>query len=233
MPDSLYIMQHQQAFYLIKFIPVYTGNIVTLGNGFVDIFQLKQAECGLYFVHLGINPRRNNRDLILESEILEIIDPFFCFLIGRNDRSTLKRIEYLGGMKTEYRKIAEVGDAVAMNIHPEGMTGIIDHMESVGIGDCLDCLEITGVSVDVDRKDRRGFGGYCGFDLLRVEIEAVGFDVAKNRGNPVPVQGMGCCHKTERGGNNLTGTSQALQCRNKRQGPVGKKGNVFDAEVVG
>ncbi len=57
------------------------------------------------------------------------------------------------------------------------------------------CIDLTRITIDVDRKDGCRPWCDCCLNLIRVKSIIVRFDINKDRSDFVPKQRVGCCHK--------------------------------------
>ena len=110
-------------------------------------------------------PGRDHRHFVHKAEVLQLVDVLFCLGIRADDGAALKGVEHLGGVKTEHRQVAMIEDAAAVALHAKGMGGVVDHLEVVLVGNFLDGLHITWVSIDMNRHDGRGLGRNRCLDL--------------------------------------------------------------------
>ena len=70
-------------------------------------------------------------------------------------------------MEAQNAQIAMQQQRAAVALNPEGMGGVVDHLEVVVIRDALDSLHITGEAVAVHRKNCRGARRDARFDGSR------------------------------------------------------------------
>ncbi len=61
-------------------------------------------------------------------------------------------------MKTHYRKIAKVEHRLVFNFNAKGMTGIVNDLQPIFIGDLLYYMHLAGVAVDMHGEDRPCLG---------------------------------------------------------------------------
>lgn len=199
----------------------------------VDVLQLHQPERSLQLVHLGVDARAHHGHLIGEAEVLQEIDPLLGLLIMTDDSPSLNGAESLGGMKTQYGEIAVTEYRCAVDRHPEGMGGIIDDPEPVGVGYLLYLVSIAGIAIYMDSHDCSCLRGDGCLDAGRVKGEPLRLNIDKDRPDVVPPERVGGGDEAEGGGDHLAGDLQRLQGRHQRQGAVGKEGEILHPEIFG
>ena len=187
------------------------------------MLQLHQPERSLQLVHLGVDARTHNGHLIGEAEILQEINPLLGLLIMTDDSPSFNGAEPLGGMKTQYGEIPVTEYRRAVDRHPEGMGGIIDDPEPVGVSYLLYLVSITGIAIYMDSHDCSCLRGDGCLDAGWVKGEPFRLYIHKDRPDVVPPERMGGGNEAEGGGDYLAGDLQRLQCRHQRQGAVGKE----------
>ena len=109
------------------------------------MFELRQTYGSLEFVHLAVDARRNDRDFIRKAEVLQIVDAFLGFFVRANDGAALESGEHLGGVEAENGQVAMTQDAAAFIFDGEGVRGVIDHLQAVGVGNLLDARGVISV----------------------------------------------------------------------------------------
>ena len=87
-----------------------------------------------------------------------------------------------------------------MALYTERMGCIVDDLEIVSVSNFLDRINVAGMSIAMNSKDRGGLRGYRRFYLLRIYVERIRLNINKNRLYPIPQQrmrrghkGKGCC----------------------------------------
>jgi len=148
-----------------------------------------------------------------------------------HDRAAFKGVEHLGGVKAQHTQITMLQQRSTVAIHPEGMGGVVNHLEVVVIGDALDRLYITGEPIAVHWKDRCGARCDAGFDTRGIEAITTLLNVSKHRLEAIPAQRFAGGHKRKRGSDHLPLQPQSLESDQQRQSAIGKQGDVLDAEI--
>ena len=77
-------------------------------------------------------------------------------------------------------------DTSRFPVHPKGVCGVVNDFQVINVGDFLDGLDITGMSITVNWHDRRGLGRYRGFYFGRVNIESLRTNIDKHGLDAVP-----------------------------------------------
>ena len=198
----------------------------------VDVLELEQAEGGLDFVHLAVDARRDDGDLVGEAEVLQVVDALLDLGVGADDRTAFEGVEDLGGVEAEYRQIAVTQHGHAVALHAEGMGGVVDDLEPVGVGDALDAVGVARDAVAMDRQDGGGGRGDRFLDAVGVEVAGHRVDIDEHRSDAVPQQRVGGGHERVRGRDHLAADAQRLQRGHQGQGAVGEQAEVLDAEIA-
>lgn len=61
-------------------------------------------------------------------------------------------------MEADHRQIPERQDGPAAQPYPESVSGIVEDLEAVGVGDPLQAIDLAGRAVDVHGQDGRRLG---------------------------------------------------------------------------
>ena len=231
--DTLRLRRKTQSPDTGKTLAVDGGKRLATHDIVVDMLQLHQPERSLQLVHLGVDARTHHGHLIGEAEVLQEINPLLGLLIMTDDSPSLNGAEPLSGMKTQYGEITVTEYRCAVDRHPEGMGGIIDDPEPVGVGYLLYLVSIAGIAIYMDSHDCSCLRGDGCLDAGRVKGEPFGLNIDKDRPDVVPPERVGGGNETEGGGDNLAGDLQRLQGRHQRQGAVGKERQILHPEIFG
>ena len=137
-------------------------------------------------------------------------------------------------MEGEGAHIPGLEHAVPILLNAEGVGGIVYDFEPVLVCNALQGCGITRGAVYVNGHNGYGFFRYSRFHRCRIQVAVYGVNICKNRGKPVPNEGMGGGHKRVGCGNNLSmGKPQSLQRCDEGQGAVGKEADIGHPQVVG
>ena len=113
-------------------------------------------------------------------------------------------------MKTEGGHITGIQDAFTIDFHTERMGGIINHLQTVFVGDFLNALRVTGLAIHMHRHDGLGLWGDGSFYLVRVNVTRSRVNIHEHRLAAVPPQGMGGGHEAVWSGNHFTRDTKCL-----------------------
>lgn len=73
-----------------------------------------------------------------------------------------------------------------MALHPEGVGGVVDDTQVVVVGNLLNGLDVTGMTVDVNGENGCRLGRDGCLDLGRVEVEGVRVNIDEDRFDAIP-----------------------------------------------
>lgn len=174
-------------------------------DGGIDLLEIQQAIGSAHLVHLGIDAGGDDLGLARKTEILQVVNTLLGLRIVHDHGTTLYRVIDLGGMEREGGHITSIEDTLAIDLHTEGMGGIIDNLQAILVGNLLDSFDVAGFAIDMDGHDGGGLGGDGGLNLVRIDIARLTFDVHKDGLDAIPPQGMGRGHEGIGRGDDLTG----------------------------
>ncbi|MNE50517.1 hypothetical protein D3C80_1450950 [compost metagenome] len=152
------------------------------------MLQLHQAKRGLNFVHFGVNTRRNDGRLVGKAKVFEIVDALLHSGVRTDNRPAFKGVEHLRGVEAQNRQIAAVQYALAIFFHAERVGRIVNHLQTPGIGNLLDAVDIARNPVAVHGQDRRGGRRDQLFKLRRIDIAGDRINIREDRRETVPQQ---------------------------------------------
>ena len=135
-------------------------------------------------------------------------------------------------MEAQCREVAFLKDALPVDFHTEGMGGIVDDLQSVGVCNLPDALGLTGLAIDVHGHDGGRAGSDGGLDKVGIDVACLRIDVNEDRSDAVPPDGVGGGNEAERGGDDFSRHAQSLQRRDKRQRAVGEKTDIGNFQVL-
>ena len=116
----------------------------------------------------------------------ELIDALLGFSIRADDRTALKGVKHLGGMKAEHRQVAMAQDAAARVLHAKGVGSVVNDFEVVVVGNFLNGLHITRIAIAMHGHDGRGLRGDGSLDFCRVKVKRARVYVDEYGLNPIP-----------------------------------------------
>lgn len=206
-----FAIEKRNTFDILQGSDILLGNLFAGSNSGIYIAQVEQAIRCTHLVHLGVDARGDDRHLVVETEVLQVINTALGFRIGHNHCTALDGIVHLGGMETERTHIACFEDRLAVHFHAESVGGIVDNFESVGIGNMLNTLGITGLTIDVNRHDSRSMGRDSRLNLIGIHIARLGVDIHKDGFDTIPPKGVRGSDKRIRCSNHLARNTQRLQ----------------------
>ena len=164
---------------------------MALSERIVDVLKLRKSDCGLEFIHLAVDAGSDYRDFVDKSEVFQVIDAFLGFLVRTDDCPSFECREHLGSVKAEDGKVSMPQNAAPFILDRKGMGRVIDHLETVVIGDGLNSTGVTGPTIDMDRENGSRLRRDCRLNLGRVEIERFRVDIDENRLDSVPEKRVG------------------------------------------
>src|SRR5450631_1511168 len=170
--------------------PVSLVDGLALGDRLIDSLELQKTKRCVEFAHLAVDARRDNRDFVDKSEVLEVVDSLPGLLVGADDGAAFECCEYLRSMEAEHRQVSMIEDAAAVTLYTEGVRSIVNDLEAVVVGDGFDAFHVTWMSVAMYGHDGRGLRRDRSFDPSRVQIQGVRVDVDEHRLDAVPQQRM-------------------------------------------
>ena len=78
--------------------------------------------------------------------------------------------------------------AFTLVLDAKGMGSVVDHFQTISVGNLLDTLDVARIAVTMHRHDGRGLGGNGGLDPVGIKIHGCRIDIDENRLNIVPKQ---------------------------------------------
>ncbi len=124
-------------------------------------------------------------------------------VVGDDGPRFAKASQILSGIKAETADAAQRADAPLVAICAVRLRGIFDQQQIVAFGDLRQRIEIAGLAVEMNGKDRPRPGSDRPFDLFRVEIVCHGVDVDENGSCTDVADGPACADPSMRSCNNL------------------------------
>ncbi len=134
-------------------LAVANGDLVAFFDFAIDHFQLQQTVGCAEFVHLAIGAWCYNSGFACEAEVLEKVNALLHVLVVCDERASLEGVEDLGRVKGEHGEVAPVENGDTVLLYAEHMRGIVEELESVGVGNLLEFLDLAGISIDMDGHD--------------------------------------------------------------------------------
>ncbi len=226
-----HVVEKRDAGHAAQRAAIADGDFAAGFDGFVDVAEVEQSVGGPHFVHLRIDPGRHDLGLAGESEVLEVVDPLFGPGVVADERPAFDRIVGLGRMETQRTDVAGLQHGLAADPYAERMSRIVDHLQSVFVGNLPDTLRVARVAVDMHRQDGRRLRRDGRLDPVGIEVARPRIDVDEYGADAVPPQRMGRGDETVRRRNHFARDAQRLQGRNQRQRPVGEKTDMLHAQI--
>ncbi len=197
----------------------------------VDVLQLQQAEGSIDLAHLAVDAWRHHGHFIDESEVLEVVDAPLGLRVGADDGAPLECVEHLGGVEAEHGQVAMPQYAALCIAHAKRMGRVVDHLQSIVVGNILDGGNIAGVAVAMHGQDRGGLGRDRCLDLRRIEVQCMRIDVHENGFDAVPEKRMGGGYETVGSRDDLPGDTKGLQRGDQCNRAVRKEGDVLQSQI--
>jgi hypothetical protein len=185
------------------------------------MIELNQTQCSTKLAHLTVNTGSDDRDLIVKSKVLQVVDTTFEPLILGKDRSSLESGKDLSGMEAGDSQVTMPEYAATFIINSKGMRSIINDFQVVNVSDTLYRFHIARAAIAMHSQ----YGGRprsnCGLDTIGVDVQTFRIDIYEHRRNTIPYQGMTGGHEGIGRSNDFTGDSQCLEGDDQCQGAVG------------
>lgn len=230
--DARHIVEETDSFDVSQAFPVLDGDLMPGFNGGIDLPEVEQPVGGSDFIHLPVDAGTHYLGLAGEAEVFQIVDPLFGLGVGNDERAAFDGIEHLGGVETERGHVPFVEDAFPVNIHTEGVGGIINDTQPVTVGDFLNLPGSARLSVDVDRHDGCRAWRNGRFDPFGIHIAGGGVDVDEDGFDAVPPERMGRGYKAVGCRDDFTGDTEGLERCDQRNCSVREQADVGDFEIV-
>ena len=122
----------------------------------IMVAKIDQPHRGVKFTHLCVGADACDCRLVHDAEILEFIEPLTELRGAVAYCASLHRVKDFCRVKTENGSIPEGPDSAAMSFDAECVGRIVNDFKTVGLRNFVDRVDITYISVDVDRQDRAG-----------------------------------------------------------------------------
>ena len=136
-------------------------------------------------------------------------------------------------METQRGDVTCIQDALAVHLHTERMGGIINHLQSILVGDVLDSLGIAWLAINMHWHNGGGARGDGSLNLVGVEITSGRVDVHEDWLTTIPPDAVGGSHETIRCGDDLARDAKCLEGSEQWQSSVGEETHVWHLEVGG
>ena len=211
-------------------IPFQRG--LTAGQGLVQMAQIAQTHGGLYLVHLAVGAHRVHMLGVRDTEVFQLIQSMVERRVLAGHRAALDGVEHLGGVEAEHGGVAVFRNAPALVGHAEGMGGVIQKLQPVGVGNGLELLHMAGIAVHVYRQNGAGVGGDGRLHAGGVQSAVIRVHVGENRGQPVAHDGVGGACKGEGRGDDLALQMKCLKHEFQRKVTVGKQTDLGNLQIL-
>ena len=208
------------------------GYVTALCDLAVEMAQVAYAHRRAELIHLRVAADELHAVRPVYAEILQVVEALHERGVAAAHRAALDGVEHLRRVEREHGRVAEERRAHAVFLHAEGVRRVVEHAQSVRLGDGINALSVTEVAVDVHGQDGDGLVGDEAFYLIRVDGVIVGADVAEHRRAAAAEDGMGGGGKGERRCDDLTVQSKSLYQVLQREMPVRKERDVLRAEIA-
>ena len=191
------------------------GNPASGFYSLVDLLQVQESVRRPYLVHLAVDPRCDDRDLVGKPEVLQVVYPLLGLSVVHDKGTTLYSVVHFRGVETEGGQVSFIEYAPAVDLHPECMCGIIYDLQSVLVRYLLYLGCTARLAIDMDRHDGSGLGSYGRLYIVRIDVTGCWIYIHKYRLYPVPPQGMCSGHETVGCSYHLPGYPQGLESRDQ------------------
>ena len=165
--------------------------------------QVAYAHGGAELVHLSVAANVLHVLRTHNAEVLPLVQKLIEARILEADGAALNGVEHFGCVETEHGGVAERGNGRPCAFNAEGVGRVIDDFEAVPVGDLLNRVHVTEVSVHVHGYDGAGARGNEILDRRGVEGVIVGLDVGEHGRQALAHNGVGSGGEGERRGDDL------------------------------
>ena len=185
------------------------------------------------FAHLAVGADVDDIVVPGKAEVLHQPDLRRQVIIVRDDGPAFEGIHELRGVETEDLGIAERADHPPVVRAAEGVRGIEQQPEMAPPGDPLQSLHVARPAPDVHADNPGGAGRDRLLDARRIQGVRPRVDIAEDRRDLLPLQGVRRGDEGERGHNHLALQSQGANGDLQGHGAVAHGDAVLDAHHVG
>ena len=233
MAHTGHIVKEGYALYAAKGGAVFNGDLVAGFDCRVYLFQVEQAIGRAHFVHLAVNAGADYGCFVGEAEVFQIIYALLHTLVVHHHSAAFNGVVHLSGVETERTEVAGVKYALAVYFYAEGVSGVIDHLKSVLIGNLLYALRVAGLAVDVHGHYGRGLRRDGSLDFVGVDVSRAWVNIYEHGLYAVPPEGVSSGYEAVRSRDYLARYAQCLQGRDERQRTVGEQADVGHFQICG
>ena len=194
------------------------------------MLELYEAHGRAELVHLAVDAGGDHAGLAGVAEVLQPVDAALGLRVLADERPALERVEHLGGVEAQHREVAVVQDAAVAHLDAEGVRGVVDDLQVVGVGDLLDAAHVARMPVAVHGEDGRRLRRDGRRDPVGVQVQGVRVDVDEDRPDPVPDQAVRGRDEGVRRRDDVTRDAELLQRAHQCDGRVAEQRDLRDAQ---
>ena len=114
-------------------------------------------------------------------------------------------------MEAEHGSISKLSHSRSVQLLTKGMGRIVNHLQAMLLGNLMNPVHITNISIHMNRHNGAGFLRNQIFNLLCIHSIIPIVNITEYGSQAVPDNGMGCRCKGKRGCNHLTLQIHGLQ----------------------
>ena len=227
-----HVVEERDARNIAKSFAVFYSYLMAILNGFVHLTKIQQTVSGTHLVHLAVDTRSNHLCFACKTEILQVVDTLLRLFVVHHQSTAFDGIIHFRSMEAQSGHITSRQDAFTVHLHTESMGCIVNHFQSVFIGNPLNTFHVTGLSIYMNGHDCRCFRSNGSFYFIRINVAGCRVNVHKHRLDAIPPNRMGSGNKTVRSGNDLARNAERLQGGYQRQCPIGKQADIRHFQVL-
>lgn len=213
MAHAWHVVEEGYAFHVAQGVAVFDGDLVSGFDCSVYLLQVEQTVSRAYFVHLAVDAGADDGCFVGEAEVLQIIYALLHALVVHHHRAAFNGVVDFRCVETERAKVAGIENALAVHLHAESMSGIINHLKAVLVGYLLYALRVARFAVNVYGHYGRSLGRDGGLYLIRVDVSRAWVNVYEHGLNAVPPKGMRGGYEAVRRGDYLACNAKSLKSR--------------------
>ena len=231
-PDLWLLHIQAQTVHAFQMLTVALHYGPALGDLLIHMTQIAQTHSGTELVHLGVSAHGIHRFRAVNAKVFQLVQPAAHIRVPIADRTALNGVEHLGGMEAEAGGIAKITDALPFIGLAKGVSRIVQHLQTILVGDALDLFDVADIAVDMYRQDGTGAVGDEPLDLGHIHGVGLGVDITEHRFQSIAHDGVGGGRKSERRGDDLALQIHGLQRKLQRHVAVGEQLHSRHAHVL-
>ena len=146
--------------------------------------------------------------------------------------TTFKSVINFSSMETQRAHVTSIEHTFAVNLNTKGMSSIVDHLQSIFIGNLLDLLHLHRLAIAMHRHNCSSLGGNSSLNLIGINTASFLLNINKHRLATIPPNAMSCGHKAIWCSDYLSRNTQSLQCCQERKRTISKQTDVRHLQIL-